>query len=242
MAYRRQRLPRLARVVAPLTLLFFWVLPFLPAFPEHLPLLLVLGGPVRWVMAALACLGCVLVAAGERRAELSFPWPGSRAVFVTSLVLFIALGVHTKRIREVEGDEPHYLVIAHSLLVDGDLRIENNHQEGHYAAFYPAFLAPHFVRRGVNDVIYSIYSPGLPALVLPFYAVAGQWGAMALIALLASLAAVAVFRLTERLTTRPVATITWVAVALTIPFAPQSWLMYPDIPAAVVMAWVALWL
>ena len=75
-AHRRQRLPRLARVVAPLTLLFFWALPFLPAFPEHLPLLLVLGGPVRWVMAALACLGCVLVAAGERGAAPSFPWPG----------------------------------------------------------------------------------------------------------------------------------------------------------------------
>ena len=36
------------------------------------------------------------------------------------------------------------------------------------------------------DVIYSIHSPGLPTLVLPFYAVAGQWGARALIALLAS--------------------------------------------------------
>ena len=239
--HRRERLPQLARIVAPLTLLFFWALPFLPVIPEHLPLLLVLGGPVRWVMAALACLGCVLVAAGERRAAPSFPWPGARAVFVTSLVLFIALGVHTKRVRGVEGDEPHYLVIAHSLLVDGDLRIENNHQAGHYAAFYSAFLAPHFLQRGVNDVIYSIHSPGLPALVLPFYAVAGQWGAMALIALLASLAAVAVFRLTERLTTRPVATITWVAVAFMIPFAPQSWLVYPDMPAALGMAWAATW-
>ena len=46
-ARRRQRLLQLARVVAPLTLLFFWVLPFLPALPEHLPLLLVLDGPVR---------------------------------------------------------------------------------------------------------------------------------------------------------------------------------------------------
>ena len=238
-ARRRQRLLQLARVVAPLTLLFFWVLPFLPALPEHFPLLLMLDGPVRWVMAALACLGCVLVVVGERRAEPSFPWPGSRAVFVTSLALFIALGVHTQRVFGVGGDEPHYLVIAHSLLVDGDLRIENNHRERHYEAFNPGFLAPHFLQLGVNDVIYSIHSPGLPALVLPFYAVAGQWGAMAL---LASLAAVAVFRLAERLTTRPVATIAWVAVAFTIPFAPQSWLVYPDMPAAVVMAWVALWL
>ena len=44
--HRRERLPQLARIVAPLTILFFWALPFLPAIPEHFPLLLVLGGPV----------------------------------------------------------------------------------------------------------------------------------------------------------------------------------------------------
>ena len=96
----------------------------------------------------------MLVVVGERRAEPSFPWPGSRAVFVTSLALFIALGVHTQRVLGVVGDEPHYLVIAHSLLVDGDLRIENNHLARHYEAFHPGFLAPHFLQRGVNDVIY----------------------------------------------------------------------------------------
>ncbi len=37
-------------------------------------------------------------------------------------------------------------------------------------------------------VIYSIHSPGLPALLLPVYAVAGHWGALALVGLLARLA------------------------------------------------------
>ena len=157
-------------------------------------------------------------------------------------MVFIALGVHTKRVLGLSGDEPHYLIVAHSLLVDGDLRIENNHQERQHERFYPGFLPPHFLHRGVNNTIYSIHSPGLPALVVPFYAVAGQWGAMALVALLASLAAVAVFRLAERLTSRPVATITGVAVALTIPFAPQSWLLLPEMPTALVMAWTAMWL
>ena len=32
------------------------------------------------------------------------------------------------------GDEPHYLVIAESLLGDGDMRIENNHVEQHIAS------------------------------------------------------------------------------------------------------------
>lgn len=65
---------------------------------------------------------------------------------------------------------------------------------------------------------------------------------MVFVVLLSGLVATAVFRLAERLTDRRVAWATWVAVALTIPFAPQSWLIYPEMPAALVMAWVAAWL
>ena len=41
------------------------------------------------------------------------------------------------------GDEPHYLVITQSLLYDGDLKIENNHQRGDYRAYYGGDLPPH---------------------------------------------------------------------------------------------------
>ena len=242
-AYRSGRLQQLARAVAPLTLLLLWVVPFLPWVPDHLPLLMVLAGPMRWVTLALACLGSALLAADEiRTGWLPLRMPGPRTVFITSLVVFVALGVYVKRAQGVGGDEPHYLVIAHSLLVDGDLRIENNHDEGHYQSFFAGALRPHFLRRGLDDVIYSVHSPGLPSLLLPFYAVGGEWGAMVFVGLLASLAAAAIFGLAERLTTRGVAVVTWVAVALTVPFAPQSWLIFPEMPAALIMAWAALWL
>ena len=133
-------------------------------------------------------------------------------------------------------------VIAHSLIADGDLRIENNHEARHYEPFWPAVLPPHFLQRGIDRVIYSIHAPGLPVLLLPFYAIAGHWGAMVFVVLLSSLVATSVFRLAERLTDRRVAWVTWVAVALTIPFAPQSWPIFPEMPAALVMAWVAAWL
>ena len=38
------------------------------------------------------------------------------------------------------GDEPHYLVITQSLLLDGDLKIENNHRRGDYQAYYAGAL------------------------------------------------------------------------------------------------------
>jgi hypothetical protein len=65
-------------------------------------------------------------------------------------------------------------VIAHSLISDGDLRIENNHEARHYEPFWSAVLPPNFLPRGIDRVIYSIHAPGLPVLRLQFYAIAGH--------------------------------------------------------------------
>ena len=241
-ASRYNKLPQLARIVVPLMLLLLWAFPFLPVLPEYFPLLLLFGGPVRWVVFALACLGCLLIAFNERIEAQFFSCPKKWTVFVVSLVIFTALGVHSKSALGLGGDEPHYLMIAQSLLADGDLRIENNHREHQYGGFFSGVLLPHFLRRGLDNTIYSIHSPGLPFLVLPFYALAGHWGAMILVALLASLAAATVFSLAQRLTSGPIAAITWAAVSFTVPFAPQSWLLFPEMPAALVMSCVAMWL
>ena len=53
---------RVARVCAPLTLLLLWAVPYLPAIGGWAPMLLVLAGPVRWAIAAVAIVGC-----GNRR-------------------------------------------------------------------------------------------------------------------------------------------------------------------------------
>ena len=238
------RVEELARVCAPLTLLLLWVLPYLPWLPDHIPMLLVLAGPVRWVVLGVAVLGCVFVAFTSTGLEAMtrLRLPGPRAVFMTSMILFLLLGGYVKYHQGVGGDEPHYLVIAHSLLADGDLQIENNHEAGHYSPFWGGPLPPHFLRRGVDNVMYSVHAPGLPALLVPFYGAAGQWGAMAFVVFLASLAAAAIFGLADRLTNRRVALFTWLAVVVTVPFAPHAWLIFPEMPAALTMAWVAAWL
>src|SRR5262245_42275100 len=42
--------------VAPFLLLWLWVVPYLPWLPDQFPLLLVLAGPLRWVVAAVSVL------------------------------------------------------------------------------------------------------------------------------------------------------------------------------------------
>ena len=241
--FASRRVSALAEVCSPLTLLFLWGLPYLPWLPDAIPLVLILAGPVRWVVLGVAILGCVLaVPTSGLVGALQFRLPGPRAVFVISMLLFLALGGYVKYHQGVGGDEPHYLVIAHSLLVDGDLQIENNYEAGDYRSFWGGPLPIHFLQRGVDSVIYSVHAPGLPALIAPFYGLAGQWGAMVFVVLLASLAAAAMFGVAERLTNRRVAVATWLAVVLTVPFAPQAWLIFPEMPAAMTMALVVAWL
>ena len=237
-----RRLDTLARLLAPLLLLWLWVVPYLPWLPAHVPLVLLLAGPMRWIVAGLALAGCIAAAVDTGQLRLgTLRWPGRRFVVAASLVVFVGVGHYVKRVQELGGDEPHYLVITHSLLADGDLDIENNHQNRNYQAFDARELPMHFLERGRGGVVYSIHSPGLPALMLPGYAVAGHWGALATVGVVAALAALAVFDLAATIASPPIALATWAAIAFTIPFGLHSWLLFPEMPAALLMAWVALW-
>jgi hypothetical protein len=231
-----------AAVAAPFALLWLWVVPYLPWLPDRFPLLLVLAGPVRWIVAAIAVIAAAGIdqrvqhAIGEERGL-----PGRWSIFALSLAIYIVFGLYSSRTVGPGGDEPHYLIIAQSLLADGDIQIENNHQLGEYRAFFRGDLRPDFLQRGVNGQIYSIHAPGLAALLLPAYAVAGYAGAVVFMCLLAALTSLAVFDLAAALAGRQAAFLTWLAVCLTVPFVPYSWLIFPEIAGALVLAWAALW-
>src|SRR3970282_2133599 len=131
-------------------------------------------GPLAWLVwgvgvVAVAAPGLAMavgaVGRGAPRAQCTL-------AFVIALTLY---GGAAWRMAPVlpGGDEPHYLIIAQSLLGDGDLRIENNHQRRDYASYLDGEIRPHYLRRGVDREIYSIHAPGLAALVAPAFAVAG---------------------------------------------------------------------
>jgi hypothetical protein len=238
----RAHLARVAAVAGPLCLLWLWGVPFLPWLPDRLPLLLVLAGPLRWIVLAAAVLGAIAGSGGLGGwPHVGGRLPGRRTALIASFAIYLGLGLLSARQVGPGGDEPHYLVIAHSLLADGDLQIENNHQRGDYRAFFGGTLRPDYMTRGANGAIYSIHAPGLPVLLLPGYAAAGYRGALLIMCLIAALAALAVFELAEALTSRGTAWLTWAAVCLTVPFVPHAWLLFPETPGALLVAWAALW-
>jgi hypothetical protein len=229
--------------LAPLSVLWLWALPFLPWVPDKLPLVLLLAGVVKWLIFA-AVLACVLGRLGRPRLlPPTVQWRTSgAAVFVLSLLIYGGFGLRSLSTVGLSGDEPHYLVITHSLLVDRDIRIENNHARGDYRVFFDGDLRPDYLQRGIDGQIYSIHAPGISALVLPGYAIAGAAGAILTTAFFGALAALAIFETSVAVGGAAAGWATWLAVSLTVPFVPHAWSIYPEIGALAIVAAAVMWI
>ena len=229
--------PRSGRVaVAALSLLSI-----LPWIPGRVPdAVFVWAGHVRlWLWIAIAAA----FAAPARRRLIPAPLlraaadprraPWLAATLAASLYLVGAWFVSP---RLPGGDEPHYLVIAQSLLEDHDLRIENNHQQQDYRAYFPGTLKPDYLRRGLDGQIYSVHAPGLPALIAPVFALFGYPGVIAFLAVVSgwatALAWIAAWRVTDD---AAASWFGWAAIALSVPFFFQSFVVFPDAPGAAIV-------
>ena len=78
-------------------------------------------------------------------------------------------------------------------------------------------------------------------MILPAYAAAGRLGAVGLMAFLAALTALAVYDLAHAIANRATAVLTWAACCLTVPYLPHAWLIFPEVPGALIVAWATMW-
>jgi len=127
------------------------------------------------------------------------------------------------------GDEPHYLIITQSLLIDHALTIDDVHRRGDYRAYYPTELQPHVQTRGKNGRIYSVHAPGLPALVAPAFLVGGYRAVVGFLILIAACGAALAWHVGWLSTRRTdAAWFGWAAVTLPVTTIFQSFTIYPD--------------
>lgn len=92
-------------------------------------------------------------------------------LFLISLLIFnFSLLFSLKNGLVYLGDEPHYLLISHSIIVDKDVNLRNNYLNIDYKRFYPGELGFHarYGKKGEN-YWYSFHLPGLPFLLIPSY-------------------------------------------------------------------------
>ncbi len=143
-----------------------------------------------------------------------------------------------------DGDEPHYLILAQSLIKDGDLRIENNHRRGDYLEYSLNAAAPDYLRRGTNGEIYSIHAPGLAVLIAPAMWLFGYAGVVAFLGLIAALSTALVWYVAYGATgSAASAWFGWACCALTTPFFFQATEVFPDGIAAtcLLLGTIPLW-
>ncbi len=102
---------------------------------------------------------------------------------VTLLAALLALWWSTSDRIGLTGDEPHYLILTASLLRDGDLDMVNNYAEDARTA---EIYGPVSVRRtvGRDGREWPSVPPGLSALLVPAFALAGGLGARLMLCLL----------------------------------------------------------
>jgi hypothetical protein len=183
----------------------------------------------------------------------------ARETAVAVLIFTLSLGVFSygrsrlvhldsagpAQVHLLTGDEPSYLLIAHSLVADGDLNLYNNciARDGRYFGMEKA--GPHAARRDLEKrLVYSIHTPGLPLLIAPAYAyglngtVAPRTAVCLFMNLLAALLAVNVWLFCRDLSRLAGCASPWpaflstAAVIFTPPAIFYANLIYPELPAA----------
>jgi hypothetical protein len=131
------------------------------------------------------------------------------------------------------GDEPHYLLAAHSLVGERDFDLRNNYERGDFLAFWTGNALDRHVVAGAGGAQVLSHNVGLPLLIAPAYALGGLSAASYLMALLGALLAAQVFALAHDLSgDLRAALLAWLLVAFTPPVLWYVFLISPELPGA----------
>jgi hypothetical protein len=214
--------------------------PLVPVATGYAPLLLAFQGPMLVLVACAACAVVLVRAVAFRRLEP--PALPGWALVLAAFAAYVALGTRVPGAARAQGDEPHYLLMAHSLIHDGDLDLANQYAERQYLPFYGGELEPHVSAATRPGTAYSTHAPGLPVLIAPAYAAGGYRGVVLFLSLLVALGA-ALLRdvVAESFPEGWTALGTWAVVALTPLLPVYALALYPETVAVVAVALV-LWL
>jgi hypothetical protein len=156
------------------------------------------------------------------------------AILVGATVLALGLIVvpYHRTVQPTASDEPHYLIVMQSLVLDHDLDLANDYAGDRYLPYYPAKIDDiHGIH--VGTAIYSIRDLGLVVLgVIPF-AIGERTGVLALLCVVGALLAAQLYLLLRDLAfEKRVAFLAVAATAFTHPLLTYTSQVYPELPAA----------
>lgn len=155
--------------------------------------------------------------------------------FYLPFVVYLAILPWSSFRHAPDGDEPHYLLLTHSLAYDLETDLANNYAQGDSLAFMRRSLEAQLGDPvGPNGEQYSRHNVLLPLVLAPFYRLAGLAGALVVMAALtaalvwATLYLAMAYRLWD-----PVGTLSAYAIlAFTAPLLLYSYQVWVEVPAA----------
>ena len=88
------------------------------------------------------------------------------------LVVLVLWGLMTHGSYAGSGDEPHYMMIAHSLAFDHDLDLTNDYENPHNLALGGRVEPGAHIQPGKDGRLRPVHDIGMPVLFTPYYALA----------------------------------------------------------------------
>lgn len=216
-----------------------WLAPWVPALP--LPYPHDFAARKLQILMAAQGLGTLSLAYGlglwrlrrERILQALSPRSLALRLGALSLLAYLLSGVWIGQWNNT-GDAPHYVLMAHSLLHDGDVDLSDEHVTKEWRQFYDRDDLVKQVPDHSDGRQLPEHKPGLSALMLPTYAFFGLSGARwALGALAATGAGLFVLLLLHSGLDRRQGLLGFSLLAFGAPWWTQSQLAMPELPGGV---------
>jgi hypothetical protein len=211
--------------------------PLLVVWTGRFPALLAFQGPMLVVVAGAALAVALERSGALARVSARVSHAGGVALFLAAFGFGAAFGVRVPGPAGPQGDEPHYLTMAASLLSDGDLDLADEFARREYLPFFSGTLEAHTSPASPPGRLHAVHAPGLAALILPAYAAGGYPAVRLFLSGLTALTALLTHRLVREATgSAGLAIAAWALLALTPPLPIYAVAVYPETPAALATA------
>jgi hypothetical protein len=164
-------------------------------------------------------------------------WLLALLIFSSSATALYLKGVH------LSGDEPHYLMIAQSIVEDGDFDLSNNLENRTYTRYLPVEIPLHGkIYRGKAV---SYHMPGVSFLLVPFYALFILLNSLIpaplffrlVASLISAFFALGLFTLLKQQFPEKKIFGLWLLFLCLYPLIFHAVHLYPELPAAALMMW-----
>ncbi|HEV7508174.1 MAG TPA: hypothetical protein VGS07_25045 [Thermoanaerobaculia bacterium] len=167
--------------------------------------------------------------------------PGRPSVlfFFLPLTVYLALLPWSAGHRQLDGDEPYYLLVTHSLAYDFDADLTNNYAQGDWRHFMARPITPQPGDPvGAHGELFSRHNEMLPLVLAPMYRLGGKMGALATMAALAAALAWMTLRLARHYSPEHpgAALAAYALAAFGPPLLLYSYQVWVEVPAALLAA------